>query len=59
MTLKRKDKQNVRRSIQNNPKKRGLNSKEISKLIYDLSFNNTDYLSNTVIQVNGGKFSRM
>tara|TARA_S200000501_G_scaffold378092_1_gene439073 strand:+ start:4690 stop:5337 length:648 start_codon:yes stop_codon:yes gene_type:complete len=59
MTLKRKDIKNVRKSIINNPKKRGLYAKEISKLIYDLSFNNTDYVTNTVINVNGGKFSRM
>ncbi len=59
MTLKRKDKHNVRKSIKNNPKKRGLFSKEVSKLIYDISFNNTDYLTNTVININGGKFSRM
>jgi hypothetical protein len=59
MTIARKDKSNVRKSISNNPKKRGLYSKEISKLLYDLSFNNTKYLSNTVIHVNGGKFSRM
>ena len=59
MTLRRKDKHNVRKSINNNPKKRGLYSKEISKLIYDLSFSNTDYITNTVINVNGGKFSRM
>ncbi len=59
MTISRKDKNNVRKSINNNPKKRGLFSKEISKLLYDLSFNNTKYLSNTVIHVNGGKFSRM
>tara|TARA_B100000902_G_C27293631_1_gene908659 strand:+ start:553 stop:1200 length:648 start_codon:yes stop_codon:yes gene_type:complete len=59
MTLKRKDKHNVRKSIKNNPKKRGLFSKEVSKLIYDISFKNTDYLTNTVINVNGGKFSRM
>ena len=59
MTIKRKDKKNVKRSIKNNTKKRGLYSKEISKLIYDLSFNNTKYLSNTVVHVNGGKFSRM
>ena len=59
MTLKRKDKKNIQKSIKKNPKKRGLNSSEISKLIYDLSFNNTKYLSNTVINVNGGKFSRM
>ena len=59
MTINRKDKNNVKKSINNNPKKRGLYSKEISKLIYDLSFNNSKYLSNTVIHVNGGKFSRM
>ena len=59
MTLKRKDKNNVKKSINNNPKKRGLKSEEISKLIYDLSFNNSKYISNTVIHVNGGKFSRM
>ena len=59
MTLKRKDLKNVHKSVINNPKRRGLYSKEISKLIYDLSFNNTDYLTNTVINVNGGKFSRM
>ena len=59
MTLKRKDKKNVIKSVKNNPKRRGLYSKEISKLIYDLSFNNTDYITNIVINVNGGKFSRM
>lgn len=59
MTLKRKDIKNVHKSVKNNPKRRGLYSKEISKLIYDLSFKNTDYLTNTVINVNGGKFSRM
>ena len=59
MTIKRKDKKNVKKSIKNNPKKRGLYSEEISKLIYDLSFNNTKYLTNTVVHVNGGKFSRM
>ena len=47
------------KSIINNPKRRGLYAKEISKLISDLSFNNTDYVTNIVINVNGGKFSRM
>ena len=42
-----------------NPKKRGILSNEISKLIYSLVFFNTDYISNIVIDVNGGKFSRM
>ena len=59
MTINRKDKNNVKKAIKNNPKKRALYSKEISKLIYDLSFKNSRYLSNTVIHINGGKFSRM
>ena len=59
MTINRKDKNNVKKAINNNPKKRALYSKEISKLIYDLSFKNSRYLSNTVIHINGGKFSRM
>ena len=59
MTLSRKDLNDVKRSAKNNPKGRGLSSKELSNLIYNLSFLNTDYLSNTVINVNGGKFSRM
>ena len=58
MTLKRKDKENVKKSINKNPKKRGVFSIEISKLIYSLVFFNTDYISNIVIDVNGGKFSR-
>ena len=59
MTLNRKDIKKVKKLVKKNPKKRGLYSKEISKLIYDLSFENTDYLTNTVININGGKFSRM
>jgi hypothetical protein len=59
MTKARKDQKNVKESIKSNPKKRGLYSKEISKLIYDLSFGNTDYITNTIININGGKFSRM
>ena len=59
MTLKRKDKKNVKNSININPKKRGINSKEISIFIYKLLFEITDYISNTTIHINGGKFSRM
>ena len=59
MTLKRKDKKNVKKSININPKKRGINSKEISIFIYKLLFEITDYVSNTTIHINGGKFSRM
>ena len=59
MTLKRKDKKNVKKSININPKRRGINSKEISIFIYKLLFEITDYVSNTTIHINGGKFSRM
>ena len=59
MTLKRNDKKNVIKSIKENPKKRGLRAKEIANLIYNIFYFNTDYITNTVIRVDGGKFSRM
>jgi len=59
MTIKRKDKRNVLKSIVSNPKKRGILSKEISNLIYALFYEQTDYISNTVIRIDGGKFARM
>jgi NAD(P)-dependent dehydrogenase (short-subunit alcohol dehydrogenase family) len=59
MTIKRKDKKNIQKSIVNNPKKRGILSKEISNLIYTLFYEQTDYISNTVIRIDGGKFARM
>jgi len=59
MTVKRRDGHNVVRATKNNPKKRGVLSKEISNLIYSLFYEQTDYLSNIVIRVDGGKFARM
>jgi len=59
MTLNRKDKHNVKASILKNPKKRGLKSSEIANLLYDIFYKHTDYISNTVIRVDGGKFARM
>ena len=59
MTLNRKDKNNVKSSILKNPKKRGLKSSEIANLLYDIFYKHTDYISNTVIRVDGGKFARM
>ena len=59
MTLKRKDKKNVKNSIRKNPKKRAINSTEVSDLIYKLLFDLSDYISNTTLHMNGGKFSRM
>ena len=34
-------------------------SYEIAELIYNIFYLTTDYLTNTVIEVDGGKFSRM
>ena len=59
MTLSRKDQKNVLKSIFKNPKKRGIKSIEIANLIYSIFYNITDYMTNTVIRVDGGKFSRM
>ena len=59
MTIARKDRYNVIKSIKNNPKKRGLSSKEVSNLIYSLFYEQTNYLSNIVIRLDGGKFARM
>ena len=59
ITIKRNDKKNVLKSILSNPKKRGIMSFEIADLIYNIFFKTTDYLTNTVIRVDGGKFARM
>lgn len=59
ITTRRNDQNNVKKSIEANPKKRGINCKEISNLLYSFLFEQTDYISNTVIRVDGGKFSRM
>ena len=59
MTLRRKDKKNVLKSINQNPKKRGIKAYEISNLIYNIFYKTTDYITNVVIKVDGGKFSRM
>ena len=32
---------------------------EIAELIYNIFYETTDYITNTVIKVDGGKFSRM
>ena len=59
MTIRRKDQSNIRRSILQNPKKRAIVSKEVSDLIYSLFYEQSDYLSNIVIRMDGGKFARM
>ena len=59
LTFKRKDQKNILKSIRSNPKKRGIMSFEIAELIYNIFYETTDYITNTVIKVDGGKFSRM
>jgi len=59
LTSKRKDKKNILKSVRINPKKRGIKSIEIAELIYNIFYKTTDYLTNTIIRVDGGKFSRM
>ena len=59
-TKGRKDQKNVKKSIKINPKKRGLYSKEVAEIIFEIMFSKKfDYLTNTIIQLNGGKFARM
>lgn len=59
MTINRIDKKKLLLSKKLNPKKRFVKSSELSKLIYMFLYEITDYITNTVIHVNGGKFSRM
>lgn len=59
MTMRRRDKKKLLASKKFNRKKRFLKSSEIAKIIYNLFYEVTDYVSNCVIHVNGGKFSRM
>jgi len=59
-TQSRKDQKNVSNSIYSNPKKRGIYSREVAEIIYDVMFKKKfNYLSNTVIHLDGGKFARM
>tara|TARA_A100001035_G_C27749326_1_gene485619 strand:+ start:218 stop:886 length:669 start_codon:yes stop_codon:yes gene_type:complete len=58
MTLRRTDKDNLKKYKENHPKKRFLNSSELIDLIINL-FASTSYLTNIEISVNGGKFCLM
>lgn len=59
MTQRRRDQENVARSVAANPKRRGLASVEVAQMIHHLLFADQGYTSNTVIHMNGGKFARM
>ncbi len=58
MTLRRDDKEILKKYKENHPKKRFLNSFELSELIINL-FASTNYLTNIEISLNGGKFCLM
>ena len=57
MTTSRLDKERVDTYRSSHPKKRFLDSAEVSSMIVSL-LNAGDYLSNTTISLNGGKFAR-
>ena len=58
MTLRRSNRLLVEKALTSHPKKRGLYSKEVARMIHHLLFVDKGYTSNTVIEMNGGKFSR-
>jgi NAD(P)-dependent dehydrogenase (short-subunit alcohol dehydrogenase family) len=59
MTVRRLDRENVEKASKTHPKKRLLKSSEVAKTIQSLIFEGSDYLTNTTIHLDGGKFSRM
>lgn len=59
MTQRRSDQDNVNRILAGLPKRRFLEAVEVARLIAFLLFTDAGYLSNEVINVNGGKFARM
>ncbi|MDD1827103.1 SDR family oxidoreductase [Photobacterium sp. ZSDE20] len=59
MTLRRKDVSNLESNKLSHPKQRLLKSKEVASIISMIIQDKMDYISNTEIEVNGGKFARM
>lgn len=59
MTRRRSDQDNVDRILASLPKRRFLEAIEVARLIAFLLFTDAGYVSNEVINVNGGKFARM
>ncbi|MBA6342128.1 SDR family oxidoreductase [Colwellia sp. MB02u-10] len=59
MTSSRSDTETLETYKQIHPKRRFLDSSEVSQLLFDLIKNPSTYLCNTEIELNGGKFSRM
>ena len=58
MTVRRKDVERLNSYMRQHPKKRFLDSQELSKIISNL-FASSIYLTNTEININGGKFASL
>jgi hypothetical protein len=59
MTQERKDMERVNYYRSSHPKNRFLMNEELSKYLVDIINNDSTYLCNTEIEINGGKFSRL
>ena len=59
MTSNRTDYNNLTMYKKQHPKQRFLDSIEVSKIVSDIIINESTYLCNTEIELNGGKFARM
>jgi len=59
MTTRRNDQDNVKKAAQDHPKQRLLLSEEVAATSFWLLNDSSDYITNSVIEINGGKFTRM
>lgn len=59
MTTRRTDLDVIQKAAATNPKGRLLESSEVAELIFWLLENPSSYITNTTIDINGGKFARM
>ena len=59
MTVRRKDKKRLEQYKLNHPKKRFLRMRELADIVSSILEMESSYLTNTEIELNGGKFSRM
>lgn len=59
MTERRHDKENIQAAIANHPKQRLLLSSEVADACLWILRDASEYITNTVIEMNGGKFTRM
>ncbi|NQU32129.1 MAG: SDR family oxidoreductase [Bacteroidetes bacterium] len=58
MTKRRSDLDRIAKYKKIHRKKRFISAPEFAKIIHILFSNDFDYLSNTVVEINGGKFAR-